>query len=157
MGFASLYPSYKASKLHFERARARSKRAGQPQPTRPLSSRRLRGLFCRSRLLHGAHVEIEQAFALVAFFFVLFAEFYNFLEDLDVESLALGLREYFLLLLVQFADFGFDIFDPFDERANLAAGNGDVRHGISLFNGDAKMPAQSEEHTSELQSPVHLV
>jgi hypothetical protein len=29
-----------------------------------------------------------------------------------------------------------------DERANLTARNGDVRHGASLINGNAKMPVR---------------
>jgi hypothetical protein len=55
---------------------------------------------------------------------------------------ALGLRKYFLLFRVQLPDLGIQIFDPLDERANLTARNGDVRHGASLINGDAKMPAR---------------
>src|ERR1700753_3681640 len=72
-------------------------------PSRPAlfhPSRRLLGFLFRRRLLHGAHVEVEQAFALVALFLVLLAQFDDLLEDLDVEPLALGLRENFLLLLV---------------------------------------------------------
>src|ERR1700716_2006516 len=91
---------------------------------------------------HGAHVEIEHALALVALFLVLFSELDDLFQNLYVESVAFGLRKHFLLLLAQLEHFGVQIFDPFDERANFAAGNGDVRHGASLINGSAKMPGK---------------
>jgi hypothetical protein len=52
-----------------------------------------------------------------------------------------GLGEHFLLLLVQLGQFAIDVLDPLDERTDLAAGNGDVRHGASLLNEVVKMPA----------------
>src|ERR1700748_268414 len=94
------------------------------------------------QMLHGAHVEIEQTLALIALFLVLLSEFDDLFEDLHVKPFAFGLRKHFLLLLVQLLKFCVDIFDAFDERANCAAGNGDVRHGASLINGSAKMPAK---------------
>src|SRR3954452_15266039 len=103
-------------------------------------SGRLRYLFlCRG--FHRAHVEIEQAFALVALVLVLLAQLDDLPEDLYIEPFALGLRKHFLLLLVQFLQFAVDVLDPLDERTNPAAGNGDVRHGASLFNEVVKMPA----------------
>src|SRR5258708_25735545 len=33
----------------------------------------------------------------------------------------------------------------------------DVQNGIDLLGSDASLPKRSEEHTSELQSPDHLV
>src|SRR6201987_6543375 len=95
-----------------------------------------------STMLHGAHVEIEKALALIALFLVLLSQFDDLFEDLHVKPFALGLRKHFLLLFVQLLQFGVQIFDPFDERANLAAGNGDVRHGVSLINRSAKMTAK---------------
>jgi Calcineurin-like phosphoesterase len=109
--------------------------------TRPTSSRGF-GDFLRSSLLHGAHVEIEQTLALVALFLILLSKFDDLFEDLHIEPFAFGLCKHLLLLLVQLLQFGVQIFDPFDERANFAAGNGDIRHGASLINGNAKMPAK---------------
>src|SRR6202012_2108915 len=102
--------------------------------TRPTSSRGF-GDFLRSGLLHGAHVKIEHALALVALFLVLLSKLDDLFEDLHVEPFAFGLRKHFLLLFVQLLDFSVQIFDPFDERANFAAGNGDVRHSASLMSG----------------------
>src|SRR5689334_22777282 len=68
-------------------------------------SRRLLLDFLRARLLHGAHVEIQQAFALVALFLVLLPQLDDLLEDPDIEPLALRLRKYFLLLLVELGQF----------------------------------------------------
>src|SRR5436190_13836688 len=103
----------------------------------------LRYLFrlVRRRGFHRAHVEIEQAFALVALVLVLLAQLDDLLEDLHIEPFTLGLRKHFLLLLVQLGQFAVNVLDPLDERTNLAAGNGDVRHGASLFNEVVKMPA----------------
>src|ERR1700737_356988 len=98
-----------------------------------IGSGRLRRLF-RRRRFHGPHVEIEQAFALVALFLVLLPQLDDLLEDLHVEPLALGLRKDLLLLLAQFMHFGVQILDPLNERTNPPAGNGDVRHGASLLN-----------------------
>src|SRR4051812_38465084 len=100
----------------------------------------LRYLF-RRRGFHGAHVEIEQAFAFVALVLVLLPQLDDLLQDLYIKPLALGLREHFLLLLVQLGQFAVNVLDPLDERTDLAAGNGDVRHGASLFNEVVKMPA----------------
>ena len=83
------------------------------------------------QMLHGAHVEIEQTLALIALFLVLLSQFDDLFEDLHVKPFAFGLRKHFLLLFVQLLQFNVKIFDPFDERANLAAGNGDVGHGVS--------------------------
>src|SRR6266404_6081713 len=116
--FASLHPGYVSS----------------------LGSGRLRGLF-RLRGFHRAHVEVEQAFALVALVLVLLTQLDDLLKDLHIKSFALGLRKHFLLLLVQLSQFAVDVLDPLDERTNPAAGNGDVRHGASLFNEVVKMPA----------------
>src|SRR6202034_884335 len=95
------HPSKRARKrAHLRMTLSRWRKRGAA-PAHPLpSSRRLRGFLCWRRLLHGAHVEVEHAFALVALFFVLLAKFDDLFEDLDVEPLALGLREHFLLLLV---------------------------------------------------------
>src|SRR6185369_4201311 len=103
-------------------------------------SGRLRYLL-RLRGFHRAHVEIEQAFALVALVLVLLAQLDDLLEDLHIEPFALGLGKHFLLLLVQLGQFAVNVLDPLDERTDLAAGNGDVRHGASLLNEVVKMPA----------------
>src|ERR1700754_1351398 len=100
-------------------------------PRSSTSSRRLGFLF-RGRRFHRAHVEIEQAFALVALLLVLLAQLDDFLENLHIEPFALGLGKDFLFLLVQLLQFAVDVLNPLDERTNLAAGNGDVRHGASL-------------------------
>ena len=63
-----------------------------------IGSSRLRRLF-RRRRFHRAHVEIEQAFALVALFLVLLPQLDDLLQDLHVKPLALGLGKDFLLLL----------------------------------------------------------
>src|SRR4029450_8247067 len=106
-------------------------------------SGRLRYLFClvRRRGFHRAHVEIEQAFALVALVLVLLAQLDDLFQDLHIKPFALGLRKHFLLLVVQLSQFAIDVLDPLDERTNPAAGNGDVRHGASLLNEVVKMPA----------------
>src|SRR5215203_873491 len=106
-------------------------------------SGRLRYLLrlLRRRGFHRAHVEIEQAFALVTLVLILLAQLDDLPQDLYIEPFALGLRKHFLLLLVQFSQFAVDVLDPLDERTNPAAGNGDVRHGASLFNEVVKMPA----------------
>src|SRR6476660_3472682 len=91
------------------------------------------------QMLHGAHVEIEQTLALIALFLVLLSQFNDLFEDLHVKPFAFGRRKHFLLLFVQLLQFNVKIFDPFDERANLAAGNSDVSHGASLISGSAKM------------------
>jgi hypothetical protein len=80
------------------------------------------GDFLRSGLLHGAHVEIEQTLALVALFLILLSKLDDLLEDLHVKPFPFSLREHFLLLVVQLLQFGVQIFNPFNERANLAAG-----------------------------------
>src|SRR6201997_2477509 len=94
------------------------------------------------QMLHGAHVKIEQTLALIALFLVLLSQFDDLFEDLHVKPFAFGLRKHFLLLFVQLLQLNVNIFDPFDERANLAAGNGDVSHGASLISGSAKMTAK---------------
>src|SRR6202034_2683368 len=71
---------------------------------RPTASCGLRD-FLLASLLHGAHVEIEHALALVALFLVLLSKFDDFFEDLHVEPFAFGLRKHFLLLFVQLLDF----------------------------------------------------
>src|SRR3984893_12269518 len=101
--------------------------------TRPTASCGLRD-FLLASLLHGAHVEIEHALTLVALFLVLLSKLDDLFEDFDVKSVALGLRKYFLLLLVQLLDLGIQIFDSLDERADLTAGNGDVRAGLANLN-----------------------
>src|SRR5690349_14886323 len=68
----------------------------------------------RRRGFHRAHVEIEQALALVALVLVLLAQLDDLLEDLHIEPFALGLREHFLLLLVQLGQFAIDVLDPLD-------------------------------------------
>src|SRR3954447_5305985 len=100
-----------------------------------ISSGCLRYLFrlIRLRGFHRAHVEIEQALALVTLVLVLLTQLDDLLEDLYIEPFALGLREHFLLLLAQLGQLAVDVLDPLDERTDLAAGNGDVRHGASLF------------------------
>src|SRR6516225_5601441 len=100
------------------------------------------GDLLRSSLLNSAHVEIEQTLALIALFLVLLPQFDDLFEDLHVKPFAFGLRKHFFLLFVQLLQFNIKIFDPFDERANLAAGNGDVSHGASLKSGSAKMTAK---------------
>ena len=72
----------------------------------------------RRRRFHRPHVEIEQAFALVALVLVLLPQLDDLLEDLHIEALALGLRKDFLLLLVQLLQFGVEILDPLDERTD---------------------------------------
>ena len=79
--------------------------------------------------------------ALIALVLVLLPQLDDLLEDFYIEPLALGLSKDFLLLLVQLLQFAVDILDPLDERTDLAAGNGDVRHGASLLNEVVKMTA----------------
>src|ERR1700686_1488259 len=102
-------------------------RPWRPSPTLPAPSR-----ACRDRACSRARRAL----------LVLFSELDDLFQNLYVESVAFGLRKHFLLLLAQLEHFGVQIFDPFDERANFAAGNGDVRHGASLINGSAKMPGK---------------
>ena len=73
-------------------------------------------------LLHGAHIEIEQTLALVALFLVLLSKFDHLFEDLHVKPFPFSLRKHFLLLFVQLQQFGVQIFYPFNESANFAAG-----------------------------------
>src|SRR5262249_11892617 len=103
--------------------------------------RRLGDLF-RNFRFHSAHIEIEQAFALVPLVLVLFPEFYDLPEDFYIESLGLGLGKHFLLLLVQFLQFGVQVLDALNEGTDPPAGNGDVRHGTSLLNEIMKMTAK---------------
>src|SRR3569623_1992642 len=111
-------------------------------PTRyaPPLSRRLR-LLRRCRL-HRAHVEVEQAFALVALVLVFLAQLDDLLEDLHVEAVALGFRENLLLLHAQLLQNAVEVLDPLDEGTDLAAGNGDVGHGASLLTEVVKMTAK---------------
>ena len=90
------------------------------------------GDLLRSSMLHCAHVEIKQTLALIALFLVLLSQFDDLFEDLHVKPFAFGLRKHFLLLFVQLLQLNVNIFDPFDERANLAAGD----------SGSAKMTAK---------------
>src|SRR5258708_32281117 len=95
----------------------------KPSSPPPASSCGL-GDLLRPCLLHGAHVEIEHALALVALFLVLFSQLDDLFQNLYVESVAFGLRKHFLLLLAQLAHFVVHTFYPFDERTNLAAAIG---------------------------------
>ena len=88
--------------------------------TRPTSSCSLGDLLWPG-LLHGAHIEIEHALALVALFLVLLSKLDDLFEDLDVKPFALGLRKHFLLLLVQLGQFAVEILDPLDECTDFAA------------------------------------
>src|SRR5258708_22973496 len=56
-------------------------------------------------------------------------------------------------LLVQLLQFGVQIFDPFDERPNLAPGNGDVRHGAVIEMTTAIPPSGTARASSKLLSP----
>jgi hypothetical protein len=46
----------------------------------------------------------------------------------------------------------FQIFDPFNESANCAAGNGEVRHGDSMISGSAKCPQKNNKCVNAKQS-----
>src|ERR1700694_2137327 len=72
------------------------RRRVEPSSPPPASSCGL-GDLLRPCLLHGAHVEIEHALALVALFLVLFSELDDLFQNLYVESVAFGLRKHFLL------------------------------------------------------------
>src|SRR5260370_5273854 len=69
------------------------RRRVEPSSPPPASSCGL-GDLVRSGLLHGAHVEIEHALALVALFLVLFSELDDLFQNRYVESVAFGLRKH---------------------------------------------------------------
>ena len=92
--------------------------------------------------VHGPHVDVEQRLVLVALVPVLLPELDDLLEDLDVEALALGLGEHFLLALIQLDDLPFQLLDALHEGAHPIA-----RHPNLV--GHARPPP-----SRELQAPL---
>src|SRR3954453_3703681 len=106
---------------------------------------RSRGLCDRFRAgcVHRPHIHVEQGVALIALVLVLLPQLDDLLEDLNVETLALGLRKDLLLRLVQLLQFAVQMLDPLNEGTDSSAGNADVRHGASLLNEIVKMTAKT--------------
>jgi hypothetical protein len=81
----------------------------------------LRRLWLRRGVLHGSEIQVEQGLLFVALVLVLLAQAQDFLDDFQIEALALGLCEDFLLALIQRLDLFVDAFNSLDKGANAIA------------------------------------
>src|SRR5271167_1328109 len=111
----------------------------KPPSTTGSSSPRLalRRLYLRrAGALHGSEIQVEQGLLFVALVLVLLAQAQDLPDDFHIEALSLGLREHFLLALIQRLDLFVDAFNSLDKGANAIAWDScRVCHACSLCKG----------------------